>query len=211
MFAGFLSSFAFLAVSILFGLISCFWGYRAFKVVLAIIGFAAGAYFGAVVAAHFTGGFGVIAVIAGVIGGLIGGSLVIAVYFAGVFVLGVLGGWVIYTMITGAAGYGPQTILLILLALLGGILALFFQKFIIIVSTAFFGSWLIVSGGFSILGSGFGPLDLFYFPERLLRPVGGLNTIIVVCWVALGLAGSIFQFRFSERPECAVAPKQKVL
>ena len=209
MYAGFLSSYAFLAVSILIGMLCCFWGYRAFKIVLGIVGFAAGAYFGAIIAAHFTGGFGAIAIIAGVIGGLIGGSLIVAVYYLGVFVLGALGGWVIYTMITGAVGYGPHIVLLILLALLGGILALFFQKFIIIVSTAFFGSWLIVSGGFSLLGSGFGPLDLFYYPERLLRPVGGLNTIIVICWVALGIAGSIFQFRFSECPECATAPRRE--
>ena len=205
--AGFLSSFAFLAVSVLVGLLCCFWGYRSFKIVLGIVGFAAGAYLGAIVAAHYTGGFGVIAVIAGVIGGLIGGSLVVTVYYAGVFILGALGGWVIYTMITGAAGYGPHTVLLILLALLGGILALFFQKFIIIVSTAFIGSWLIVSSGFSLLGSGLGPLDLFYCPERLLRPVGGLNTIIVICWVALGIAGSIFQFRFYECSRSATAPK----
>ncbi|MCK4351192.1 MAG: DUF4203 domain-containing protein [Candidatus Krumholzibacteria bacterium] len=210
MYGGFLSSFAFLAVSVLIGLLCCFWGNRAFKIVLGIVGFAAGAYFGAIVAAHYTGGFGVIAIIAGVIGGLIGGSLIVAVYYAGVFVLGALGGWVIYTMITGAAGYGPHTILLILLVLLGGILALFFQKLIIIVSTAFLGSWLIVSGGFSLLGSGLGPLDLFYYPERLLRPVGGLNTIIVICWVALGIAGSIFQFRFSECPEGSTAPKPEV-
>ena len=209
MLAGFLSSFAFLAVSVLVGLLCCFWGYRAFKIVLGIVGFAVGAYFGAVVAAHFTGGFGVVAIVAGVIGGLIGGALIVAVYYIGVFVLGALGGWVIYTMIAGAAGYGPQMILLIVLALLGGILALFFQKFIIIVSTAFFGSWLIVSGGFSLLGSGLGPLDLFYEPVRLLRPVGGLNTIIVICWVALGIFGSIFQFRFSERAGCATVAEKK--
>ncbi len=209
MHAGFLSSVAFLAVSVFVGMLCCFWGYRAFKIVLGIVGFALGAYFGAIIAAHFTGGFGVIAVVAGIIGGLIGGSLIVFVYYLGVFVLGALGGWVIYTMITGAVGYGPHTVLLILLALLGGILALFFQKFVIIVSTAFFGSWLIVSGGFSLLGSGLGPLDLFYYPWSLIRPVGGLNTIIVICWVALGIIGSIFQFRFSEFPECATAPKSR--
>ncbi len=197
MYDGFITSFPFLILTLLFGILSCFWGYRAFKIVLGIVGFAAGAYLGASVGAFFTGGFGVVAVIAGLIGGLIGAALVSVVYYVGVFVLGALGGWVIYTMIAGAAGYGPQLILLLILAIAGGVLALFFQKFLIIVSTAFIGSWCIVSGGFSMLGSGFGPFDLFYAPIRLLRPVGGINTIVVICWVALGILGSIFQFRFS--------------
>jgi hypothetical protein len=194
---GFLTSFPFLILTVLFGILSCFWGYRAFRVVLGIVGFAVGAYLGAGAGAFFTGGFGIVAVITGLIGGLIGAALVSVVYYVGVFVLGALGGWVIYTMIAGAAGYGPHLILLIILALAGGILALFFQKFLIIVSTAFIGSWCIVSAGFSLLGSDFGPFDLFCVPIRLLRPAGGTNTIVVICWVALGILGSIFQFRFS--------------
>jgi len=199
MYCGFLSSFLFMILTVLFGILSCFWGYRAFKVVLGIVGFAVGAYLGAGAGVYFTGGFGVVAVITGLIGGLIGAALVSVVYYAGIFVLGALGGWVIYTMIAGAAGYGPHIILLIVLALLGGILALFFQKFLIIISTAFIGSWCIVSGGFSLLGSDFGPFDIFCVPARLLRPVGGFNTIVVICWVALGILGAIFQFRFSDR------------
>ena len=153
------------------------------------------------------GGFGVIAIVAAVVGGLLGGALVVAVYFLGVFVLGALGGWVIYSMISQAFGNEAHIVLLVLLAILGGVLALFFQKFIIIVSTAFFGSWLVVSGGFSLLGSELGPFDLFYYPIRLLRPVGGTGTIIVICWVALGILGAIFQFRFSDSACAARTPK----
>ena len=167
--------------------------------ILGIIGFVGGAYAGAMAAAYFTGGFGVIAFIAGVVGGLIGAVLIGMVYFVGIFVLGALGGWVIYTMIAGAAGHGPRLILLIVLAVLGGILALVFQKFIIIVSTAFIGSWFVVSGAFSLIGAEFGPFDLFNRPESLLRPIGGLSTIVVITWVVLSIAGSIFQFSFSER------------
>lgn len=209
MYCGFLSSFAFMILAVLFGILSCFWGYRAFKVVLGVVGFAIGAYLGASAGAYFTGGFGIIAVITGLVGGLIGAALVSVVYYVGVFVLGALCGWVIYTMIAGAAGYGPHNILLIVLALTGGILALFFQKFLIIVSTAFIGSWFIVSGGFSMVGSDFGPFDLFYAPVRLLRPDGGINTIVVICWVALGILGSIFQFRFSDRPGYKKIGKQE--
>ena len=209
MYCGFLSSFAFMILTVLFGILSCFWGYRAFKVVLGVVGFAIGAYLGASAGAYFTGGFGIIAVITGLVGGLIGAALVSVVYYVGVFVIGALCGWVIYTMIAGAAGYGPHNILLIVLALTGGILALFFQKFLIIVSTAFIGSWFIVSGGFSMVGSDFGPFDLFYAPVRLLRPDGGINTIVVICWVALGILGSIFQFRFSDRPGYKKIGKQE--
>ena len=200
MYSGFLSSSVFLILTVLFGIWSCFWGYRAFKVVLGIVGFGVGAYFGALAGAFFTGGFGVVAVITGLIGGLIGAALVSVVYYVGIFVLGALFGWVVYTMIAGAAGFGPEIILLVALALVGGVLALFFQKFLIIVSTAFIGSWFAVSGGFSLVGSDFGPLDLFHAPIRLLRPEGGINTIVVISWVALGILGSIFQFGFSDRP-----------
>lgn len=194
---GYLSSVPFLILTLLFGVLCCFWGYRVFKIVLGVVGFAGGAFLGASAGAFFTGGFGIIALITGLVGGIIGAALVSLVYYVGVFVLGALGGWVIYTMVAGAAGYGPRLILLAVLALAGGILALFFQRFILVVSTSFLGSWCIVSGGFSLLGSGFGPFDLFYAPVRLLRPVGGLNTVVVICWVALGIIGSIFQFKFS--------------
>ena len=199
MYFGFQSSFIFMLLTLLFGILSCFWGYRAFKIVLGIVGFAIGAYFGASVGAFFAGGYGLLSLITGLVGGLLGAALVTVVYYVGIFLLGALCGWILYTMVAGAAGYGPQIVLLVVLALIGGILALFFQKFLIIVSTAFIGSWCIVSGGFSMLGGAYGLLDLFYAPVRLLRPQGGLQTIVVISWVALGILGSIFQFSYSAR------------
>ncbi len=183
------------ALSTIFGVICCFWGFRIFKVMLGIIGFIIGAYFGAHLGAYFTGGFGFVAILLGLLGGIVGSSLVVALYFLGIFVLGAMGGWILGMMITGATGAGISILIIAAIALAGGLLAVFAQKLILIVATSFVGAWYVVSGAFYFMGSGFDPMAVFRDPSDMIKYSGGPYNVILASWLLLGIAGMFFQYR----------------
>ena len=81
-------AWAFITIlSIAYGVLNCFFGYKIFKIVLGIVGFITGGLAAAGVAMAATKEPG-IAVLAGLVGGAIGAVLMVALYFLGVFVLG---------------------------------------------------------------------------------------------------------------------------
>lgn len=189
--------YLFALLSILIGIVSCFWGYRVFKVILGIIGFILGAYLAGSLAFHFTHHVGIITVIAALVGGFIGGSIIVSLYYVGVFILGALAAWLLGVMLTGAAGHPAHLVLLIIIAIIGGILAVVFQKLIIIVSTAFYGSWNVVSGIFAFFGGGYTCIHIFRNPRILLQYGGPTHSLVTIFWLLLGIAGVIFQYSFT--------------
>jgi len=184
---------AFAIVSIIVGVIICFWGYRLFKAVLGIAGFIAGAvlfyYFGAQYTANT-----VVLVILAIFGGLIGASLSMAFYYVGLFLLGALAGWQIGFLIATAVHFELVIVIPIITAILAGVLACLFQKPVIIMATALIGAWSVVTGGFYFLGSGIIPTDLFRDPFMLIDNLRDTNPVVVLAWIILSLAGMIFQF-----------------
>ena len=184
--------------AIIFGIVCCFWGYRIFKVILGILGFVLGAFLAGNIAFYVSGGNLVITVVAAMLGGLIGGALIVVLYFVGLFLLGAWCGILLVNVTTSAYSFHLYTVLFVLIAIIGGILAVVFQKLIIILSTAFLGSWYFISGLFYLLlGGGFTPFDLFYHPGRLLKYQGPQYYIVLLFWFILGIAGIVFQYRFT--------------
>ena len=183
-------------LSILFGVISCFWGYRAFKAVLGITGFIVGAWIAGGIAATFTGGVGVIAVIAAVAGGLITGSIFVTLYYVGVFVVGASAGWIVGAMITSAAGNPVHIIVFVILALLGGILAVSFQRHILIIATSLIGSWYVVAGSLVLLGSELADTMIFTVPGDIVIVRGGGQIVVLASWLLLAISGIVFQYGF---------------
>lgn len=187
------------AVSVLAGVLICFWGYRIFKVMLGIAGFIAGMWLFYLIGLHFTGHVGILTVILMIFGGLIGASLSVAFYFIGVFLVGALGGWHLGLLIAGATGTVFLLVIPIALAVIGGILAIFFQRLIVTASTAFIGSWGVVAGGFYFLGSGLPPVDLFRRPSLMIETLQRMNPLFVLVWLVLAIAGMVYQYRFPGR------------
>lgn len=198
---GFESTAAFAVLTVIFGAISCFWGYRLFRFVLGVLGFFGGAYLAGSIAVHFKGEFGLVAIIAAIAGGLLGAMIVSALYPVAVFVAGALAGWIAGTMIIGAVGRPLHYLILIALAVGGGLLALSFERFIIIVSTAFSGSWGIVSGLLFFFGSGFTSIHILRNPRLMLTISGSAYWFVLFFWAVLGLAGVLFQLRRAPGPE----------
>lgn len=185
-------------VYVLFGLIACFWGYRLFRGVLGLIGFIMGAYFGWLIAVSFSAGT-VVAVIAAIAGGLVGSALFVSLYFVGVFLTGAVAGWLLGVMLTNISGNPLHVLLFLLLAVAGGVMAVVFQKWIIIFATSVVGAWYLVAGSFFLMGSGYTPMVMFRRPGNVVVFSGGSGMVIIICWAALAFSGVFFQFVSSRR------------
>jgi hypothetical protein len=183
--------------SIGLGALYCFFGYRVFKVVLGILGFISGALLAVWMAFDVFGRGQAVLILAGLLGGIIGAVLMVALYFVGIFLLGAWLGSLLGVLLTGGGENPVATVIIVTLAVMGGIVAVFFQKLMIIISTSLGGSWSIVSGVSHFVGAGFGPIRSFqYHPNlRVLRSMGVQGYIMLLCWVLLGVTGIIAQYR----------------
>ena len=192
-------------VSIGLGVVYCFFGYRIFKVILAILGFVVGASIAARIASGIFGGERVLTILAGLAGGVIGAALVVAFYFIGIFLLGTWLGSLLGILLTVGGESNVAIVIILVLAVIGGIVAIILQRLMIIVSTSLSGSWAIVSGISHFVGGGFGPVRPFqYHPNlRALRPMGARGYIVLLCWVLLGIAGIVVQYKVTRerKPE----------
>jgi hypothetical protein len=191
-----------LAVAV--GVLICFCGYRILKLTLGIMGFMAAASGGWTLGLSWAPNNSGIALICALIAGLIGAILCIWFFFLGVFLLGASAGAIVAAALFNAAGSQPQPILLIVLAVVFGVLALVMQKFMIIASTAFSGSYLVIVGVLRLLNH-VSENSLPWF-DRLHQPhpADVLGYVSLAFWIALGLAGMSVQYRGSPRKEDTV-------
>src|SRR5689334_22494997 len=127
---------------VLGGVLSCFAGYRWFRIVLAIYGFIAGAMLASstLAASNTTGLIG-----AAFIGGLVGAVVLFFAYFVGIALVGAgLGVFLMQTAWPRFSPAEPPWVLVLVFAALGTVTALLLQRYVIIVATAFGGAWTIV-------------------------------------------------------------------
>jgi hypothetical protein len=185
--------------SIGLGVVYCFFGYRIFRILLGILGFILGAQVAIEMAFHLFGRGQVVAILAGLVGGIIGAVLMAILYFVGIFLLGVWLGSLLGILLTGGGGSILETVIILVLAVIGGIAAVVLQRLMIILSTSLSGSWGIVSGIAHFVGGGFGPIRPFQYHPHLgaLRSMGMRGYIILLCWVLLGIAGIVIQYRIT--------------
>jgi len=183
--------------AILFGLFICFFGYRIFRLVLAVAGFIIGASFIAGVGFTLTEGKEILViVIAGLAGGLIAAVILLFLYSVGVFLLGALFGVVILSGTFVIMDINTSPLIYIVPALLGGIVALLLQKFMIILITSFTGAWIAVIGTLYVINTDFNP-----FTPEFINNISEIETYrIVLSWIALGGLGFIIQYLIFPKP-----------
>jgi hypothetical protein len=138
------------AILVAGGVIACFFGYRLFRLVLAIFGFILG---GLAASSVFGESTTTAMVAAAVLGGLAGALLLLAAYFVGVALvgagLGALTANLIWTRIPG----DPHPLVVIFFAIAGALLATWMQRYVIITSTAFGGAWTMILGAAAMRGN----------------------------------------------------------
>ena len=170
------------------GAIACFFGYRLFRIVLAIFGFilgglAASSIFGT----SDTGPM----LVAAIVGGVAGALVLMAAYFVGVAIVGAGLGAVIANVAFSAADRDPGVFAVVLLSAVGAIGAVYLQRYFIIVGTSFVGAWTIIVGAMALVGdraalvtAALGDVWVAY----PLDPAPG-RTWVPFAWVALSLIG----------------------
>jgi len=194
-------------ITIAFGLLNCFFGYRIFRFMLALWGLILGAYAGATIAGNLTDGQLLWVIVGGVLGAIIGAVLMSLLYFVGVFIVGAAAGAVLANAIGVAIGMDMPTLVVIIVAVVVGIIALILQRVVIILATAFTGSWAAVSGALSLLAGTtvVSPAEPVGDATQAGELVAGLPALLVlIIWLVLALAGAITQFAITR--ERAVAP-----
>jgi hypothetical protein len=171
--------------AILIGMLSCFQGYRFFRVVLALVGFVIGFGIGV---SLISADEEVLRIVVGIGAGLLGAMILSWLYVFGLVVAGAILGATLATTVLLALNIqnnGVLGIAAIVGLVVGGLLALLFNKWIIVVSTAFNGAAIILYG-ISLLIPGLMEVN----PSR---PVRIESPWIVLVWLILGISGFAFQ------------------
>jgi hypothetical protein len=177
---------------LLAGGVACFAGYRLFRIVLAIFGFMLGAMLASsLMGISNTAGM----VIAALVGGMIGAAILLFAYFVGIALVGAAVGALISHFGWAFVGSGdPPVVAVIVLAILGAIGAMFVQRHVIIVTTAFVGAWTMIVGILAAVGDRGALAAKSAGNVWILYPTTapGYGWMPVV-WIALGLAGTAVQ------------------
>jgi hypothetical protein len=132
------------------GAVACFFGYRLFRIVLAIFGFILGALlatsiFGASETAPMIG--------AALVGGLVGAGILFAAYFVGVALAGAGLGALIANLAFSAGEREPHFLVIVFATVMGAVAAIYLQRYFIIVGTAFGGAWTLIVGAMALIGN----------------------------------------------------------
>jgi uncharacterized protein DUF4203 len=178
---------------VLGGALSCFAGYRLFKIVLGIYGFVLGAMLAssAMGATNTTG-----MIVAALVGGVCGAALLMFAYFIGIALVGAgLGALVAHVAWAGIRTGDPPALAVIVLSIMGSIGAMFMQRYVIIVATAFGGAWTVIVGGLAAAGDRGAVKAASAGDVWILYPTSPApgQTWVPVAWIILGLVGTAMQ------------------
>ena len=175
---------------LLSGAITCFAGYRLFRIVLGIYGFILGAV---IASSVFGAGNTMGMLVAAVVGGLVGAVVLMLAYFVGIALVGAGLGALIGSMVWSAVGRGdPPALLIIVVSVVGAIGAMLLQRYVIIIGTAFGGAWTMVLGITNLLAARGVTQASNATDVWILYPTSG-PTWAPIAWIALGLLGTAVQ------------------
>jgi len=176
------------------GLVASFAGYRLIRAFLAVYGFIGGI----IIATLFIDQFQTwVAIVVTIVGGFAGATLVFAIYLAGVALFGAgLAAFTLSLMIDG----DPNIWGLLATCMLGALVTLMVRRYVLIVGTAFIGSWTVVVGGMALSGQQAALAATTGDVSQLfpLAPIAD-QTPFALGWVVLGLLGSLVQLHMLSR------------
>jgi hypothetical protein len=184
---------------VLGGALSCFAGYRLFRIVLGIYGFVLGAMLAssAMGATNTTG-----MIVAALVGGVCGAALLMFAYFIGIALVGAgLGALVAHVAWSGVRSGDPPAIAVIVLSIMGSVGAMFLQRYVIIVATAFGGAWTVIVGGLAAAGDRGAVKAASAGDVWILYPTSPApgQKWVPVAWIILGLIGTGVQLGVTGR------------
>jgi hypothetical protein len=190
------------------GALSCFYGYRWFRTVLAMFGFIVGALAASSVFATSETAW---MLGAALVGGLIGAGLLFAAYFVGVALVGAGLGVVVANVGFTATGRDPHVLAIVFSAIAGAVASMYLQRYVIIIGTGFGGAWTLIVGAMALLGdraamaaAAAGDVWVVY----PLDPAPGRRWV-PIAWVVLGLCGTAVQLGWTGGDKGRVGKRKK--
>ena len=174
------------------GAVACFAGYRLFRLVLGIYGF----ILGALIASSIVGtGQTWVTVLAALAGGVAGAFVLVAAYFVGVALVGAALGAVIVNVVWRFFDGEPHWLAILVCAAVGAMIAINFQRYVIIIATSFGGAWTLLVGAAALmLGKGARAAsttaDTWVVYPSYAGPPG---VWVWVAWVVIALTGTYVQ------------------
>ena len=173
------------------GLAACFLGYRLFRWLLVLYGFAGGAWVTSLFVGTLPPWTGAAVVL---VGGLAGAAVLLVLYLAAVAVAGAGVGVLVLDLSWTPARGEPEPWMVILACLVGASLAVMLQRYVIIVATAFGGAWTALVGALALVGHpgarAVAGGDLWQMYP--LAPARG-QVPFAVGWLSLGLLAAVWQ------------------
>ena len=181
------------------GLVSCFAGYRLFRIVLTIYGFVLGALLATSIAGA---GSTATLLIWAAVGGLAGAVILNLAYFLGVVLVGASIGAMLATVLFGRGGGDPHTLVVVLFAIAGAVAASTLQRYVIVAGTAFGGAWTALVGAMALVGDKAAAKAASVNDVWVVYPLDPApgRSWLPIAWLVLGLAGLVVQLRSGKRP-----------
>jgi hypothetical protein len=178
------------------GAIACFAGYRLVRLVLGVYGF----ILGALLASSMMGAGATWTVVLAAIGGGALGALVLIVgYFVGVALIGAGIGALAVNLAWKPFGGEPHWAVVLVVAAVGAIAAMSFQRYVIILATAFAGAWTMLRGAETLMvGPGARAASSGSDVWVVYLGYSGPNAMwVYAAWVAISLTGTYVQLHTS--------------
>jgi hypothetical protein len=176
-------------VLLLGGTVACFFGYRMFRLVLAIFGF----IFGVFAASSFFAPSDTTWMLgAAAIGGLVGAGILFAAYFVGVALFGAGIGALVANLAFSASGQEAHFLVIAFCAVAGAVASMYLQRYVIILGTAFGGAWTVIVGAMALVGDRAAKAAVAANDVWVLYPLNPApdRQWLPIAWVVLALIGT---------------------
>jgi hypothetical protein len=188
------------------GLLACFFGYRLFRIVLGIYGFILGAMVTTSLVGEASSWTLILAI---VVGGFVGAFLMIVAYLLGV---GLVGAGLAVLALHSAwmlIGGDPPTWGVVLTAVVGALLALKVQRYVVIFGTALAGAWTLIIGGLAMAGNPAAARAAEAGEIWVLYPFGPADGPwwILPAWLALAFLGALVQLGTTKKGKAKPKPR----
>ena len=190
------------------GIVACFFGYRLFRIVLAIFGFILGALAASsIFGVSDTGPM----IVAAAVGGIVGAGILIAAYFVGVALIGAGLGAAAANIFFATSDRDPHFLAVVFMSIAGATAAMYLQRYFIIVGTGFGGAWTMIVGAMAALGDRAAleaAVSGNVWVAYPMNPAPGQRWV-PLAWLALGAIGTGVQLGITGGEKGRVGKRRK--